>query len=71
VTQRVCLRWCFADAGLKSGAYIAAYRSGSAGRHPCSTAWRDVRGLRSAMLHLNFVSLKLKTLRLRDVGAGL
>jgi hypothetical protein len=42
--------WCFADAGLKSSAYIAASRGGSAGRHPCSTAWRDVRGLRPAVL---------------------
>jgi hypothetical protein len=35
----------------------------SAGRHPCSTAWRDVRGLRPAVLPLNFVVLKLKILR--------
>jgi hypothetical protein len=35
----------------------------SAGRHPCSAAWRDAQGLRPAVVHLNFELLKLKTLK--------
>jgi hypothetical protein len=40
----------------------------SAGRHPCSTAWRDVRGLRPALLPLNLVVLKLKIPRTHTTG---
>jgi hypothetical protein len=68
--------WCFADAGpfvpqgeLKSGGYIAAWRGESAGRHPCSTAWRDVRGLRPAVLLLGSEDAEAENLRMRYRGA--
>ena len=71
-SQRVCFRGvcsCLAAGPLESGRYMAGLTPGSyalseesetAGRHPCSTAWRDVQGGRPAVLHPNFMLLKLK-----------